>query len=85
MFKTMIILHGLVKPHIETHIRPVARGQSGGSADPPLRTKGPLFGTSRVKLLRPIIIIIIIIYFRLKVHIIQNDVECMISENNNNA
>ena len=36
--------------------RPVARGGSGGSADPPLRTKGPLFGTSRVKLLRPITI-----------------------------
>ena len=33
-------------------------GGSGGSADPPppLRTKGPLFGTSRVKLLRPITI-----------------------------
>ena len=36
--------------------RPVARGGQGGSADPPLRTKGPLFGTSRVKLLRPITI-----------------------------
>ena len=36
--------------------RPVARWGSGGSADPPLRTKGPLFGTSRVKLLRPITI-----------------------------
>ena len=31
-------------------------GGQGGSADPPLRTKGPLFGTSRVKLLRPITI-----------------------------
>ena len=33
-----------------------SQGGSGGSADPPLRTKGPLFGTSRVKLLRPITI-----------------------------
>ena len=36
--------------------RPVARGGSGGQLTPPLRTKGPLFGTSRVKLLRPITI-----------------------------
>ena len=33
-----------------------SQGGSGGSADNPLRTKGPLFGTSRVKLLRPITI-----------------------------
>ena len=33
-----------------------SQGGTGGSADPPLRTKGPLFGTSRVKLLRPITI-----------------------------
>ena len=38
--------------------RPVARGGGGqgGQLIPPLRTKGPLFGTSRVKLLRPITI-----------------------------
>ena len=37
--------------------RPVARGGQGGQlTPPPLRTKGPLFGTSRVKLLRPITI-----------------------------
>ena len=38
--------------------RPVARGGGGqgGQLTPPLRTKGPLFGTSRVKLLRPITI-----------------------------
>ena len=33
-----------------------SQGGSGGSADPSLRTKGPLFGTSRVKLLRLITI-----------------------------
>ena len=39
------------------NIRPVARGGQGGQlTPPPLRTKGPLFGTSRVKLLRPITI-----------------------------
>ena len=31
-------------------------GGQGGQLTPPLRTKGPLFGTSRVKLLRPITI-----------------------------
>ena len=36
--------------------RPVARGGQGGQLTPTLRTKGPLFGTSRVKLLRPITI-----------------------------
>ena len=39
-----------------TLVRPVARGGQGGQLTPPLRTKGPLFGTSRVKLLRPITI-----------------------------
>ena len=35
--------------------RRVARGGQGGQlTPPPLRTKGPLFGTSCVKLLRPI-------------------------------
>ena len=37
--------------------RPVAKGGGqGGQLTPPLRTKGPFFGTSRVKLLRPITI-----------------------------
>ena len=49
-------VHNKIKNFIFVHIRPVARRGSGGSADPPLRTKGPLFGTSRVKLLRPITI-----------------------------
>ena len=31
-------------------------GGQGGQLTPPLRTKGPLFGTSSVKLLRPITI-----------------------------
>ena len=31
-------------------------GGQGGQLTPPLRTKGPLFGTSHVKLLRPITI-----------------------------
>ena len=45
-------------PNTRANCRPVfgGGGGSGGSADPSLRTKGPLFGTSRVKLLRPITI-----------------------------
>ena len=33
-----------------------SQGGQGGQLTPPLRTKGPLFGTSCLKLLRPITI-----------------------------
>ena len=53
---------GIEIPNNTTNVKNVmttqarSQGGSGGSADPPLRTKGPLFGTSREKLLRPITI-----------------------------